>query len=179
MWEAVNFNITQPLYEIIASVLVGPEVFNESKAVYPYPDPLPVDFRLFASTLLTDGLFVCATRNASEALAVAQPARKSPVFHFQYSHLLSWGPGAWGANFTGEGARACGAKHGGRACGYNSRRSRARRVSATARPLHSHDNPRLFALVRFQSATTKCATGASASSAHTPFGQPRGRRSSA
>ena len=93
VYEAINFAMTKDLYELVGAVLVGAEVFNESHALYPYPDPLPTDFRLFASTLLTDGLFVCATRNASEAMAKAQPARVSPTYAFQYSHLLSWGSG--------------------------------------------------------------------------------------
>ena len=53
------------------------------------------DFKVFASTPLTDGLFLCPTRNASEALAVAQPARASKAYHWLYSHVLAGSAGRW------------------------------------------------------------------------------------
>ena len=80
----------QLLYEVVATILVGPEAFNESKALYPYPTPVPADLRLFASTLLTDGLFLCPSRNASEALQATQPFRRSKAYHYEFEHVMSW-----------------------------------------------------------------------------------------
>lgn len=85
---------------MVEAVLIGEPGDSQVRSIYPLPVPAPADFRIFASVLLTDGLFLCATRNASEALQVAQPFRRSPTFHYQYSHMLSWAPVAWGPNFT-------------------------------------------------------------------------------
>lgn len=100
MYEALDFPLSQTLYEIAISVLVGPDAYQESLALYPLPDPVPDDLRVFAATLLTDALFLCATRNASEALQAAQPYRKSKAYHWLYSHQMSWSSSMWGANFT-------------------------------------------------------------------------------
>lgn len=100
VYEVLDFPLSQPLYELAASLLIGPEDFNKSLALYPYPDPLPSDLRVFASYLLTDGLFLCPTRNASEALLANQPYRRSPIYHYQYSHQLVDSASLWQSNFT-------------------------------------------------------------------------------
>ena len=93
-------NLSQIEYEVVAALLVGPEYAMESVAIYPWPSPLPTDFKVFSSALLTDGLFLCPTRNASEALQAAQPYRASKAYHWQYSHVLASSPSIWSSNFT-------------------------------------------------------------------------------
>ena len=93
-------NLSQIEYEVVAALLVGPEYAMESVSIYPWPSPLPTDFKVFSSALLTDGLFLCPTRNASEALQAAQPYRASKAYHWQYSHVLASSPSIWSSNFT-------------------------------------------------------------------------------
>jgi para-nitrobenzyl esterase len=100
VYEVLDFPLPQLLYEAAIAVIVSPGALPEVMALYPLPTPVPADLRVFASYALTDGLFLCPTRNASEALLAAQPARRSPIFHFQYSHMISWASEAWGKNFT-------------------------------------------------------------------------------
>jgi len=100
VYEVLDFPLSQVLYELACSLLIGYDNFNASLALYPYPSPMPDDLRVFASYLLTDGLFLCPTRNASEALLVNQPYRRSPIFHYQYSHLLAASQSLWRTNFT-------------------------------------------------------------------------------
>ena len=100
VYEVLDFALTPLIYEAAVALLVGPQWLADVMALYPLPDPVPADLRVFASTVLTDALFLCPTRNASEALLAAQPGRKSPIFHYQYSHMLNWAAQAWGGNFT-------------------------------------------------------------------------------
>ena len=100
VYEVLDFPLSQLLYEAAIAVVVSPAALPEVMALYPLPAPVPDDLRVFASYALTDGLFLCPTRNATEALLLAQPARRSPIFHYQYSHMISWASEAWGKNFT-------------------------------------------------------------------------------
>lgn len=100
VYEVLDTPMPELLYELLVGLLVSPAALPEINKLYPLPKPTPPDLRVFSSTVLTDGLFLCPTRNATEALYVKQPARKSPTYHYVYSHLLSWGQAAWGANFT-------------------------------------------------------------------------------
>ena len=100
VYEVLDFPLSQLLYEAAVAVLVTPAAVPDILRLYPIPAPAPSDFRVFASTVLTDALFLCPTRNATEAMQVAQPGRRSPTYHYQYNHLLNWGGTAWGANFT-------------------------------------------------------------------------------
>jgi carboxylesterase type B len=100
VYEALSATLDVTGYELAATVLFGLDNFLKSLALYPFPVPAPADYRVYASTLLTDGLFLCPTRNASEALLVAQPYRRSPIYHYQYSHLAASSPSIWQANFT-------------------------------------------------------------------------------
>jgi carboxylesterase type B len=93
-------NLTQVEYELVAALLVGPVFAAESVFLYPFPTPMPTDFKMFSSALLTDGLFLCPTRNASEALQAASPFRKSKAYHWQYSHVLQQSAALWSTNFT-------------------------------------------------------------------------------
>ncbi len=86
--------------QLIGDVIFGPEIFDAANKLYPVPTPAPADLRVFASYALTDSLFQCPTRNATEALYVAQPYRRSPIYVYQYSHLLSSGPQLWSGNFS-------------------------------------------------------------------------------
>jgi carboxylesterase type B len=100
VYEALTAPLDATGYAIAASVLIGPDDYEKSQALYPVPSPPPADYRVFASYLLTDGLFLCPTRNATEALQVAQPFRRSPAFHLQYNHLLAAASNIWSSNFT-------------------------------------------------------------------------------
>ena len=100
LYEALDFPLSSILYEAAMALLVSPAALGPLNALYPLPVPAPDDLRVFASTVLTDALFLCPTRNASEALQAAQPARRSAIYHYTYSHQLSWSQAAWGANFT-------------------------------------------------------------------------------
>ena len=93
-------NLSQIEYDIVAALLIGPTFAAESTLIYPFPTPPPTDFKMFSSALLTDGLFLCPTRNASEALQAAQPFRKSKAYHWQYSHILASSANLWSSNFT-------------------------------------------------------------------------------
>lgn len=100
VYEALNFSMPEVLFEALVAIITSPEDLGALNKLYPIPTPPPADFRVFSSTLLTDGLFLCPTRNATEALHRAQPFRRSKSYHYRYSHLLSWGSTAWGSNFT-------------------------------------------------------------------------------
>ena len=106
VYEALNLSpgvyipLSQLEYELLAAALIGVDFAVQSTSIYPYPTPLPDDFKIFASRLLTDGLFLCPTRNASEALQAAQPFRRSKAYHWRYSHLLAQSPALWQSNFT-------------------------------------------------------------------------------
>jgi carboxylesterase type B len=93
-------NFSEAEYEIVAALLIGPVFALEAAFYYPIPSPPPEDFKVFSSQLLTDGLFLCPTRNATEALFAAQPGRKSKAYHWQYSHVLASSPSIWSSNFT-------------------------------------------------------------------------------
>lgn len=88
-------NFSQLEYDVVAALLIGPVYALESALYYPVPAPPPADFKVFSSTLLTDGLFLCPTRNATEALQAAQPFRKSKAYHWQYSHVLASSASIW------------------------------------------------------------------------------------
>lgn len=79
VYEVLDFPLPQLLYEAAVAVLVKPDKVADIMELYPVPTPAPEDFRVFASTVLTDALFLCPTRNATEALLVAQPGRRSPI----------------------------------------------------------------------------------------------------
>ena len=100
VYEVLDFPLSQLLYELAVGVLVNFANVSDIMRLYPVPPVPPSDFRVFASTVLTDALFLCPTRNATEAMMAAQPFRRSPVYHYQYNHLLSWGAAAWSSNFT-------------------------------------------------------------------------------
>lgn len=100
VYEVLDFPLSQLLYEAAVAVLVDLGSVGDIMKLYPVPPTPPSDFRVFASTVLTDALFLCPTRNATEALQVAQPYRRSPTYHYTYNHLLSWGQAAWSTNFT-------------------------------------------------------------------------------
>ena len=100
VYEVLDFPLSQLLYELAVGVLVNFANVSDIMRLYPVPPVPPADFRVFASAVLTDALFLCPTRNATEALLAAQPFRRSPVYHYQYNHLLSWGAAAWSSNFT-------------------------------------------------------------------------------
>lgn len=95
-YEALDFPLTQLLYEAAVAVLVSPAQLPNIQKLYPIPSPPPADFRVFASSVLTDGLFYCPTRNATEAMLAAQPGRRSKSYHYVYSHLMSWSSTMWG-----------------------------------------------------------------------------------
>jgi len=102
VYEALNFTLPELLYDAAVAVLLGPVAAVESTAadLYPLPSPPLPDYRVFASTLLTDGLFLCATRNATEGLLAAAPGRASGVYLYQYDHLMSWGSAMWSPAFA-------------------------------------------------------------------------------
>jgi len=87
-------------YDLLVGALLGPANAAQIADYYPVPAPPPADFKVFASTPLTDGLFLCATRNATEALFAAQPARQSKAYHWLYSHILAGSAALWQGNFT-------------------------------------------------------------------------------
>lgn len=102
VYEALNFTLSELLYDLAVAVLIGPVAAVESTApgLYPLPSPPLDDYRVFASTMLTDGLFLCATRNATEGLLAAAPGRASGVWLYQYDHLMSWGRTMWSPAFA-------------------------------------------------------------------------------
>ena len=100
VYEALDFPLGELEYEAAVAVIVSPEALPALNKLYPLPVPAPSDYRVFASYPLTDGLFLCPTRNATEAMQVSQPYRRSKAYHYQYSHLMSWGSTMWGSNFT-------------------------------------------------------------------------------
>jgi len=79
VYEVLDFALPELLYEAAVAVLVSPDKVADIMRLYPVPAPAPEDFRVFASSVLTDALFLCPTRNATEALLVAQPGRRSPI----------------------------------------------------------------------------------------------------
>ena len=91
---------SEVLYDLLVGVLLGPTWAPQLSAYYPVPSPAPTDFKVFSSTVLTDGLFLCPTRNASEALLAQQPARRSKAYHWLYSHVLADSAALWQSNFT-------------------------------------------------------------------------------
>jgi len=102
VYEALTFPLTPILFDLAVAVLIGPEnaIASTAPDLYPLPVPALTDYRVFASTLLTDGLFKCAVRNATEALAVAQPYRRSKTFLYEYDHQESWSSTMWSSNYT-------------------------------------------------------------------------------
>jgi hypothetical protein len=79
VYEVLSDPLSEVLYEAAVAVLVAPDKVGDIMKLYPVPTPPPQDFRVFASTVLTDALFLCPTRNATESLLVAQPGRRSPI----------------------------------------------------------------------------------------------------
>ena len=100
VYEALDFPLSELLYEAAVALIVAPAALPALNKLYPLPVPAPADYRTFAAYPLTDGLFLCPTRNATEAMMAAQPARRSGTYVYQYSHLMSWGATMWGSNFT-------------------------------------------------------------------------------
>ena len=82
------------LYNILLPVVFGLEAAAAIQAQYPVPVPPPADLRPLASLVTTLSIFRCPTRNASRTLT-ALPGRTAPVFAYEFSHVLSWGPGFW------------------------------------------------------------------------------------
>lgn len=72
--------------------------FGHEKAIYDqYPISSTGDTRVNASRMVTDSLFVCASRNATISGPVA---RNSPAFVYHFDHVMSFSQAAWGANFS-------------------------------------------------------------------------------
>lgn len=101
VYEILQEPLDADFMEIVFYVMLGnEEAYEGSKDAYPRPDPPLDDYRVFASGLFSDGLFLCPTRNATASMLFATAGkRKSPVFHWSYDHLLSWGDVAWGEQF--------------------------------------------------------------------------------
>ena len=74
---------------VVALFLLG----DAAAALAQYPAPVPVpdgyDFAGLTSNMTTAAGFRCAIRNATRSLA-ALPGRTTPVYLYQYNHLLSW-----------------------------------------------------------------------------------------
>ena len=100
VYEALATNMSAFQYDVFLSLLFGSDDVSPVNALYPLPDPIPQDLRLFSSVPMTDALFLCPTRNATLAMQAAAPARKSKSYHYTYSHVLSWASEAWGGNYT-------------------------------------------------------------------------------
>jgi carboxylesterase type B len=81
-------------YDAILGVFFGLEEALRVGLQYPIPAPAPNDLKPLLSNVTTAAIFRCASRNASASLA-ARPARKSPVFVYEVSRLLSWSPAMW------------------------------------------------------------------------------------
>lgn len=86
--DAIPGNATELEYFAALAFILGidePAVWNQ----YPPPQPLPpgYDFVPLLSNATTAGVFRCATRNATREL-VSIAERVSPVFLYEYSHLL-------------------------------------------------------------------------------------------
>lgn len=102
VYEVFSEPLSADMLEVITYVLLGnQQAYEDTKSVYPRPNPPLADNRIFASDMVSDGLFLCPTRNATEALLFnTAKHRKSPIFHWSYDHLLSWGDVAWGDHFS-------------------------------------------------------------------------------
>jgi hypothetical protein len=102
IWEAFTAPVGKAKYEVVGEVLIGPSNFPKVSQQYPIPPPGPADYRMQLATIGTDGLFVCATRNASASLVLAQQrgVRKSPVWVYVYDHLMSFAATFWGPAYT-------------------------------------------------------------------------------
>jgi carboxylesterase type B len=86
--------MTPTTYDLVVDFIFPFGDGSEVQAQYPVPTPPPADLRPLAANLTTDGIFRCATRNATLSLA-SLPGRKSGLWAYEYSHVLSFGPALW------------------------------------------------------------------------------------
>eukprot|EP01084_Bolivina_argentea_P199433 341248_1 len=83
----------------IFAVILGPE--NAIKVREHYPEPHnTTDYRDYVSHIATDGLFKCATRNATAQHVRNQFQFKSPVYLYHFDHASSFNQMQWNVNWT-------------------------------------------------------------------------------
>lgn len=95
---AFNSTLGEVKYAAVLEIMIGLTHGAEVMEQYPLPNPVPSDLRPQLSTIATDALFVCPTRNATASLA-SSPGRKSPVFLYSYEHVESFNQALWGNDY--------------------------------------------------------------------------------
>ncbi len=72
-------------YRLTLEAFMGSDKAAAINAQYPIPSPPPPDLVPLLAQVVTDGAFLCATRNASASLAAAKKsgARRSSTFVYQ------------------------------------------------------------------------------------------------
>lgn len=94
-----------PIYDLLIPLVFGLHAASILSDMYPVPSPVPADLRYLAANVTTAGIFKCPTRAAALALAT-NTRRTSPVYMYQYDHVLSWGADFWN-NGTSECDNIC------------------------------------------------------------------------
>jgi len=92
IFEAFTKSLSNIEYQLIGDLAFG----HMTEINKQYPVNATGDNRPVAANASTDGLFVCATRNASLSVA----ARKNPVYVYRFNHVMSFAVAAWGPNLT-------------------------------------------------------------------------------
>lgn len=79
-------------YRLTLEAFMGSDKAAAINAQYPIPSPPPPDLVPLLAQVVTDGAFLCATRNASASLAAAKKsgARRSSTFVYQFIHPPSF-----------------------------------------------------------------------------------------
>lgn len=88
-------NVSLVEYSLAMDLIFGIDHGTDIQLRYPTPSPTPQDFRPHMSAIATDALFHCAIRNATASLA-STAGRTSPVYLFEFTHVESFNPAAWG-----------------------------------------------------------------------------------
>ena len=96
IYSGFGSNVSVAEYQLLIEVMLGDAAAKGVARQYPIPSPEPLDARPLASIVTTASIFKCTNRNASQLLA-ASAGRRSPIFVYEFSHLVSWAKGMWDA----------------------------------------------------------------------------------
>jgi len=80
------------------TMLVGVDTTVEIRFHYPLPTNT-TDYRNYLSTITTDGLFKCPTRNISAA-HYSYNKLQSNIYMYHFDHVSSFNDNGWGVNYT-------------------------------------------------------------------------------
>lgn len=98
IYGAFKKPVGQAEVKLLVPVLLGKERAAMIWEQYPFPNPLPTDYRSWLADVATDALFRCPNRNVTTSV-VSTAGRQSSSFLYEYRHAMSFNPALWGTGW--------------------------------------------------------------------------------